>query len=87
MHGYGNSMALFETVTDISEGSDVLRRRAYGLIEVVEGRFSSVLLRPLPKFVSVPEIMLLGRFRHERPGRPLSALLQSAAETSKLFGA
>ena len=59
-------MPLFETVTSLSHGSDVLRRRAYGVIEVVEGQFSRVLLRPFPKLVSVPEILLLGRFNHDR---------------------
>ncbi len=59
-------MPLFETVTSLSAGSDVLRRRAYGVIEVVGGRFSRVSLRPFPKLVSLPEILLLGRFSHDR---------------------
>ena len=55
---------LFETVTDLSSGADVLRRRAYGVIEAVEGRFRRIRLRPLPKLASVPEILLVGGTIH-----------------------
>lgn len=55
---------LLETVTDLGEGAEVLRRRRYGVIEAAGGRFRRVLLRPLPKLVSVPEIRLLGRWVH-----------------------
>ena len=62
-------MPLWETVTDVPEGADVLRRRRYGVIEVAEGRFRRVRLRPLPKIISVPEILLLGGWHHaHRPG-------------------
>jgi hypothetical protein len=57
---------LFETVTDLDEGAEVLRRRAYGVIEAVGGQFRRVVLRPWPKLVSLPEILLLGRWRHRR---------------------
>ena len=53
-------MPLFQTVTDLSGGADVLRRRAYGVIEVAGGEFRRVSLRPFPKMVSAPEIILLG---------------------------
>ena len=60
---------LFQTVTDLRYGADVLRRRAYGVIEVAGGRFRRVLLRPLPKIISAPEIMLFGGWYHRyRPG-------------------
>ena len=55
---------LFETVTDLEEGAEVLRRRAYGVIEAVEGRFRRVRLRPFPKVVSGPEILLVGGWYH-----------------------
>ena len=42
-------MPLFDTITDLTEGADWLRRRPYGVIEVADGRFCRVLLRPLPK--------------------------------------
>lgn len=57
-------MRLFETVTDLTEGADVLRRRRYGMIEVVDGRLRRILLQPLPKIVSGPGILLLGQFYH-----------------------
>jgi len=60
---------LLESVTDLSEGAAVLKRRAYGVIEVVDERFRRVVLRPWPKIVSAPEILLLGGWLHRRrPG-------------------
>ncbi len=60
---------LFETVTDLQGGADVLRRRTHGVIEVAEGRLRRVVLRPFPKLISVPEILLLGGWCHaHRPG-------------------
>jgi len=62
-------MPLFETVTDLADGAELLRRRAYGVIEVAEGHFRRVRLRPFPKMVSAPEIILLGGWHHgHRPG-------------------
>jgi hypothetical protein len=57
-------LPLFETVTDLVEGAEVLRRRAYGVIEIADGRLCRVLLRPLPKIISAPEILLFGQWRH-----------------------
>jgi hypothetical protein len=59
-------MRLFETVTDLIDGADLLRRRSYGVIEVAGGRFRRVVLRPLPKIVSAPGILLIGGWRHRR---------------------
>ena len=59
-------MPLFDTVTDLKAQADVIRRRRYGVIEVVEGRLARVRLRPYPKLVSVWESRLLGRFWHRR---------------------
>jgi hypothetical protein len=56
--------AWFETVTDLEQGAEVLRRRAYGVIEAAEGRFHRVLLRPFPKIVSLPEVLLAGNWYH-----------------------
>jgi hypothetical protein len=62
-------MPLFETVTDLVEGADRLRRRRYGTIEVADGRFRRVVFRPLPKIVSAPGIRLIGGWRHRhQPG-------------------
>jgi hypothetical protein len=59
-------MPLFETITDLVAGDEVLRRRPYGVIEMVDGRFHQVRLRPYPKVISVPEILLLGKGYHSR---------------------
>jgi hypothetical protein len=59
-------MPLFETVTDLIQGADSLRRRRYGVIEVADGQFRRIMLRPLPKIVSAPGILLIGGRRHRQ---------------------
>lgn len=60
---------LFETVTDLSAQADVVRCRRYGVIEVEEGRFRQVRLRPLPKFYTPFDFFLRGEGYHRsRPG-------------------
>jgi hypothetical protein len=59
-------MPLFETVTNLAEGAELLRRRRYGVIEVADGQFRQVVLRPFPKIVSAPGILLMGEWRHRR---------------------
>jgi hypothetical protein len=54
---------LFETVTDLREQAERLRRR-YGVIEVVDGELRRVVLRPWPKIVSAPGIWLFGGWHH-----------------------
>jgi len=62
-------MPWFETVIDLTEGADRLRRRPYGMIEVAEGQFRRVVLRPLPKLLCIPETRLIGGWRHRhQPG-------------------
>jgi hypothetical protein len=39
----------FETVTDLVHEAEALRRRQYGMIEAIDGRFVRVVLRPFPK--------------------------------------
>jgi len=61
--------SLFETVTDLREGAEVLRRRRYGVIEAVAGRFCRVRLRPFAKFTWLPEILVIGPwYHHHWPG-------------------
>jgi len=55
---------LFETVADLQAGGEVLRCRPYGVIRAVEGRFDRVRLRPFPRLVLLPEI-LLGKWYHQ----------------------
>lgn len=57
-------MPLCETVTDLTTARASLARRRYGVIEVVGGQFVRVRLRPWPKIVSVPGILLLGGWYH-----------------------
>ena len=59
----------FETVTDLEEGAEVLGRRAYGVIEAAQGRFRRVLLRPFPKIISLPDVLLLGGWHHRHHRR------------------
>jgi hypothetical protein len=60
---------LYETVTELGRGAEVLRRRRYGVIEAVEGRFDRVRLRPYPALVSAPYVSLDGdRMHRTAPG-------------------
>jgi hypothetical protein len=60
---------LFQTVTDLLAGAELLRRRRYGVIEFCDGRLRRVRLRPFPKIVSTPGIILFGGWYHRRwPG-------------------
>jgi hypothetical protein len=61
-------MRLFENVTDLSDGAEVLWRRRYGVIVIEQGRFQRVVLRPWPKILVGPEVLWLGRWMHERRG-------------------
>jgi hypothetical protein len=47
-----------ETVHDLEAGAAILRRRRYGVIEIVDGRLRRVRLRPFPKLVSVLGVWL-----------------------------
>jgi hypothetical protein len=57
-------MRLYETITRLDQGADALRRGRYGVIEAQDGRFQRVVLRPYPKFASVPQVVLLGGLLH-----------------------
>jgi len=59
-------MPLFEFVRDLERQSDVLRRRAYGVICVADERLVDIRLRPWPKIISGTEILLLGNLFHSR---------------------
>jgi hypothetical protein len=60
-------MPLFETVTDLVAQADILRRRPYGVIEMIEGRLHRVVLRPFPKFATLAQV-LWGQWSHDRFG-------------------
>ena len=55
--------AWFETVADLEAGAKVLRDRRYGVIHAENRHFQRVCLRPFPKLVLLPAI-LLGMWRH-----------------------
>jgi hypothetical protein len=57
---------LFETVTDIEAGADVVRRRRYGVVEVVRGRLVAIHMRPFPKLFAWPELVPVRRHYHAR---------------------
>jgi hypothetical protein len=57
-------MALFEQVSDLQQGAEVLRRRRYGVIEVADERLVRICLRPWPKRASWIEARLWGRWQH-----------------------
>jgi hypothetical protein len=58
----------FQIVTDLRLGVDILRRRRHGVIEVVDGQFRRVLLRPYPAVVSLPYVVLVGQWSHRHTG-------------------
>ena len=45
-------MALFDTVYDIIADAEKIKRRSYGMIEVVDGSLVGIHLRPWPKLIS-----------------------------------
>ena len=57
---------LYETVTDLEVDAEIVRRRRYGVIEAIGGRFRRIVFRPWPKWISIPEVMLLGPWFHQR---------------------
>jgi hypothetical protein len=59
----------FQTVADLRQGAEVLRRRPYGVIEMIDERLAGIHLRPWPKTISVAEVWWLGgRYHRRRPG-------------------
>ncbi len=59
-------MPLFETITDIQENQPKIRKRAYGMIEFIDGNFVSLQLRPWPKLISAVEVAWIGGWKHKR---------------------
>lgn len=58
---------LFETVTDLTAQASVVRRRRYGVIQVVAGQFQALRLRPLPKLFALSEIIYWDERWYRRP--------------------
>ena len=57
-------MPLFASITDLTRDTERLCQGRYGVIEVVDGRFHRVLLRPWPKILVGPEVLWLGKWLH-----------------------
>lgn len=57
---------LFSQVATLGEDVELLRRRRYGMIEIVDERLARIVLRPLPRWASLPEIHGWGRWQHAR---------------------
>jgi hypothetical protein len=69
--------ALFETVVDPVAQADVLRRRRYGVIEMIDGRLKAVHLRPWPRRGSLLEAWVHGRLWHSWRGGDRALLYYS----------
>src|SRR5438270_13446375 len=61
-------LRLYETVHDLHVGAAILRRRRYGVIEVVDGRLRRIRLRPLPKLISLLGVRWDAWWRGRRAG-------------------
>jgi len=55
-----------QTINDLQEARDVIRRRRYGVIETSAGKFAAIHFRPWPKLLSWPEIWPVGPAYHLR---------------------
>jgi hypothetical protein len=55
-----------DKIADLAQGAEIIRRRRFGMIEVVDGTILRIVIRPWPKVVSIPEVMLIGVWRHRR---------------------
>jgi hypothetical protein len=58
----------FQTVCDPIAGAEILRRRRFGVIEMVDGHLRAIHLRPWPKQSSLVEARYVGRWWHQRRG-------------------
>ncbi|MEM7782960.1 MAG: hypothetical protein AAF939_01195 [Planctomycetota bacterium] len=52
----------FRTVKNLAESQNLIRRRAYGVIEAENGNFQRIQLRPFPKFGSIVEANWLSQW-------------------------
>jgi hypothetical protein len=55
---------LFSTITDLSAERAKITARRHGVIEMAEGRFVRLRLRPIPKWVSLVDLFVLGNRVH-----------------------
>jgi hypothetical protein len=56
-------------VADFAQDAEIIRRRRFGVIEASNGAVSRIIMRAWPKIISIPEVMLIGAWRHRhQPG-------------------
>lgn len=61
-------MPWIETIADLREGADALKRRRYGVVETHAGELASVTLRPWPHLLAWREVWPVGdRWRPSGP--------------------
>ncbi len=58
----------WETAVDLNRHADRVARRRCGVVEAADGRFVRLVLRPWPKWVSRPAVLLMGAVRRRRAG-------------------
>ncbi len=58
----------FETVTDLNASAATLSERRYGVIEVIDGRLTQIVLRPWPKRVWLFQAWIAARLQHKYLG-------------------
>lgn len=57
--------AIFESVYDLETGAETIRRRSYGVVEMVAGRLQRISFRPWPKIISMVEANWIGGWTHK----------------------
>ena len=50
-------MPLFKTILEVGPNTDLIRKRAYGMIEVTDQRLVAIHFRPWPKLISTVEAL------------------------------
>ncbi|MHC2067304.1 hypothetical protein ACYFX5_07525 [Bremerella sp. T1] len=61
-------MLWFESIDNLNDAQELVRRRRYGVIEIESGEFRRLSFRPWPKLISRIEIETLGRWKHAAAG-------------------
>lgn len=62
------AIRLWESTSDLVRDADLVRHRRYGVIEIEDGQLRTVIFRPWPKLISLPEVWWQGGSYHDRHG-------------------
>ena len=60
---------LFQSIPNLQQHESTIRKRPYGVIEILDGQLKAIHFRPWPKVISVTEAKWLGGWQHKRRGR------------------